>query len=71
MKQLRAQQEGLGQKLDQLQKGLKELGMDPGQNFGQAQKEMGNAGKALGNAEAIRLCRGRYALNALRQVRRT
>lgn len=68
LKQLRAQQEGLGQKLDQLQKGLKELGMDPGQNFGQAQKEMGNAGKALGNAEGDQAVQGQgNALNALRQ----
>lgn len=68
LKQLRAQQEGLGQKLDQLQKGLKELGMDPGQNFGQAQKEMGNAGKALGNAEGDQAVEGQgNALNALRQ----
>lgn len=68
LKQLRAQQDGLGQKLDQLQKGLKELGMDPGQNFGQAQKEMGSAGEALGEGEGDQAVEGQgNALNALRQ----
>jgi uncharacterized protein (TIGR02302 family) len=68
LKNLRAQQEGLGKKLDELQKGLKGLGMQPSEGFGQAQREMGNAGKALGDAQGEQAVDGQgKALNALRQ----
>ena len=68
LKQLRAQQEGLGQKLQDLQKGLKGLGMEPGEGFGQAEREMGNAGKALGQGQGEQAVEGQgNALNALRQ----
>jgi uncharacterized protein (TIGR02302 family) len=68
LKNLRAQQEGLGKKLDELQKGLKELGMQPGEGFGKAQSEMGNAGKALGEGQGEQAVQGQgNALNALRQ----
>ncbi|MGN7294830.1 TIGR02302 family protein [Rhizobium sp. SAFR-030] len=68
LKQLRAQQEGLGKKLQELQKGLKELGMDPGEGFGEAEREMGNAGKALGQGQGDNAVEGQgNALNALRQ----
>ena len=68
LKNLRAQQEGLGKKLEELQKGLKELGMQPGQGFGDAQREMGNAGKALGEGQGEQAVEGQgNALSALRQ----
>lgn len=68
LKNLRAQQEGLGKQLGELQKGLKELGMDPGPGFGQAEREMGNAGKALGQGQGEQAVEGQgNALNALRQ----
>jgi uncharacterized protein (TIGR02302 family) len=68
LKQLRAQQDGLGQKLQELQKGLKSLGMEPGEGFGQAEREMGNAGKALGQSQGEQAVEGQgNALNALRQ----
>ncbi|MBP2550217.1 uncharacterized protein (TIGR02302 family) [Neorhizobium galegae] len=68
LKQLRAQQDGLGQKLKDLQKGLKDLGMQPGEGFGQAEREMGNAGKALGQSQGEQAVEGQgNALNALRQ----
>jgi uncharacterized protein (TIGR02302 family) len=68
LKNLRAQQEGLGKKLQELQKGLKELGMQPGEGFGQAEREMGSAGKALGEGQGEQAVQGQgNALNALRQ----
>ncbi|MBU1313469.1 MAG: TIGR02302 family protein [Alphaproteobacteria bacterium] len=68
LKNLRAQQEGLGQQLQELQKGLAELGMQPGEGFGQAEREMGNAGEALGQGEGEQAVEGQgNALNALRQ----
>ncbi|TDK34569.1 TIGR02302 family protein [Rhizobium deserti] len=68
LKNLRAQQEGLGKKLNELQKGLKELGMQPGEGFGQAQREMGKAGEALGDGQGEQAVDGQgKALNALRQ----
>ena len=68
LKNLRAQQEGLGKKLEELQQGLKDLGMQPGEGFGQAQREMGNAGKALGEGQGEQAVEGQgNALNALRQ----
>ncbi len=68
LKNLRAQQEGLGKKLGELQQGLKDLGMQPGEGFGQAEREMGNAGKALGQGQGEQAVEGQgNALNALRQ----
>lgn len=68
LKQLQQSQQGLGQKLEQLQKGLKDLGMDPGQKFGDAQREMGKAGKALGQGQGDQAVEGQgNALEALRQ----
>ncbi|MFB9952762.1 TIGR02302 family protein [Rhizobium puerariae] len=68
LKNLRAQQEGLGKKLEELQQGLKGLGMQPGEGFGEAQREMGNAGRALGEGQGEQAVQGQgNALNALRQ----
>ena len=68
LKNLRAQQEGLGKKLGELRQGLKDLGMQPGQGFGEAEREMGNAGEALGEGEGEQAVEGQgNALNALRQ----
>lgn len=68
LKNLRAQQEGLGKKLEELQQGLKDLGMQPGEGFGEAEREMGNAGEALGEGEGEQAVQGQgNALNALRQ----
>lgn len=68
LKNLRAQQEGLGKKLQELQKGLKELGMQPGEGFAEAEREMGNAGEALGKGQGDQAVEGQgNALNALRQ----
>ncbi|HEV7437332.1 MAG TPA: DUF4175 family protein, partial [Pseudorhizobium sp.] len=68
LKNLRAQQEGLGKQLQELQQGLKDLGMQPGQGFGEAEREMGNAGEALGEGQGEQAVEGQgNALNALRQ----
>ncbi|KPF44921.1 TIGR02302 family protein [Rhizobium sp. AAP43] len=68
LRQLREQQEGLGKKLGELQEGLKGLGMQPGEGFGQAQKEMQGAGEALGDGQGDRAVEGQgRALEALRQ----
>jgi uncharacterized protein (TIGR02302 family) len=68
LKNLRAQQEGLGQKLQELQEALKGMGMDPGPGFGEAEREMGNAGEALGEGQGDQAVEGQgNALNALRQ----
>ncbi|WP_430255206.1 TIGR02302 family protein [Neorhizobium sp. DAR64872/K0K18] len=68
LKNLRAQQEGLGKQLGELQQALKGMGMDPGQGFGEAQSEMGSAGKALGDGQGEQAVEGQgNALNALRQ----
>lgn len=68
LRNLQAQQEGLGKQLQELQQGLKELGMQPGQGFGEAEREMGNAGEALGQGEGEQAVQGQgNALNALRQ----
>jgi uncharacterized protein (TIGR02302 family) len=68
LKSLRAQQEGLGKKLEELQQGLKDLGMQPGEGFGEAEREMGNAGEALGEGQGEQAVEGQgNALNALRQ----
>ena len=68
LKQLRAQQEGLGKKLDELQKGMKELGMKPGEGFGEAGREMKGAGEALGEGQGDRAVQGQgKAMEALRK----
>jgi uncharacterized protein (TIGR02302 family) len=68
LKNLRAQQEGLGKKLGELQQALKGMGMQPGEGFGQAEREMGSAGQALGQGEGEQAVQGQgNALNALRQ----
>jgi uncharacterized protein (TIGR02302 family) len=68
LKNLRAQQEGLGKQLGELQQALKGMGMDPGEGFGQAQSEMNGAGKALGEGQGEQAVEGQgNALNALRQ----
>ncbi|MCF6368771.1 TIGR02302 family protein [Rhizobium halophilum] len=68
LKNLRAQQEGLGKQLQELQQGLKDLGMQPGEGFGEAEREMGNAGEALGEGQGEQAVEGQgNALNALRQ----
>ncbi|CAN7314630.1 TIGR02302 family protein [Rhizobium sp. LjRoot30] len=68
LKQLRAQQDGLGKKLEELQKGLKELGMQPGEGFGEAGREMKGAGQALGESQGERAVQGQgKALEALRK----
>ncbi|MFP3386757.1 DUF4175 family protein, partial [Tritonibacter sp. SIMBA_163] len=60
--------EGLGQQLQELQKGLAELGMEPGEGFGEAEQQMGEAGEALGQGEGEQAVEGQgNALNALRQ----
>lgn len=68
LKKLREQQDGLGRQLGELQKGLRDLGMDPGQNFGKAEQEMKGAGEALGQSQGEQAVEGQgNALNALRQ----
>lgn len=68
LKQLQAQQDGLGKQLEELQKGLKELGMKPGEGFGEAGREMKGAGEALGQGEGERAVQGQgKALEALRK----
>lgn len=68
LKDLRARQEGLGDKLKQLQEGLSALGIKPGDNFGKAGEEMKGAGKALGQGNGGQAVDGQgKALEALRQ----
>ncbi|MES5099976.1 TIGR02302 family protein [Agrobacterium sp. BA1120] len=68
LKNLRQQQDGLGKQLGDLQKGLRDLGMEPGQNFGKAEQEMKGAGQALGQSQGEQAVEGQgNALNALRQ----
>lgn len=68
LKNLRQQQDGLGKQLGELQNGLRDLGMDPGQNFGKAEQEMKGAGQALGQSQGEQAVEGQgNALNALRQ----
>ncbi|MCS4245269.1 uncharacterized protein (TIGR02302 family) [Rhizobium sp. BIGb0125] len=68
LKQLRAQQDALGKQLGELQQGMKDLGMQPGEGFGKAQQEMQGAGEALGQGQGDRAVEGQgNALNALRQ----
>ncbi|MDZ7925814.1 MAG: TIGR02302 family protein [Agrobacterium sp.] len=68
LKNLRAQQDALGKQLGELQQGLRDLGMEPGENFGKAQQEMEGAGEALGKSQGEQAVEGQgNALNALRQ----
>ncbi|XUY29063.1 TIGR02302 family protein [Agrobacterium sp. rho-8.1] len=68
LKNLRQQQDGLGKQLGELQKGLRDLGMEPGQNFGKAEQDMKGAGQALGDSQGEQAVEGQgNALNALRQ----
>ncbi|KQO80097.1 TIGR02302 family protein [Rhizobium sp. Leaf262] len=68
LKKLRQQQDGLGKQLGELQKGLRDLGMEPGENFGKAEREMKGAGEALGKSQGEQAVEGQgNALNALRQ----
>jgi uncharacterized protein (TIGR02302 family) len=68
LKNLRAQQDALGKQLGELQQGLRDLGMEPGENFGKAQQEMEGAGEALGKGQGEQAVEGQgNALNALRQ----
>lgn len=68
LKQLKAQQDALGQKLKELQKGLADQGMKPGENFAEAEREMQGAGKALGEGEGSPAVEGQgKAMQALRK----
>ncbi|MCZ8177713.1 MAG: TIGR02302 family protein [Rhizobium sp.] len=68
LRQLRQQQEQLGQQLGELQEGLRGMGMEPGPGFGEAQQEMQGAGEALGQGEGDRAVQGQgRAMEALRQ----
>lgn len=68
LKNLRAQQDALGRKLGDLQKGLSDLGVKPGEGFAQAEREMRGAGEALGQGQGERAVEGQgKALEALRQ----
>lgn len=68
LKQLQEQQQGLGQQLQELQEALKGMGIQPGDQFGQAQREMEGAGDALGKSQGSRAVEGQgRALEALRQ----
>lgn len=68
LKQLRAQQDALGKQLQELQKSLGDMGMKPGEGFGQAQREMEGAGKDLGQGNGSGALEGQgRALEALRK----
>ncbi|MFK5980764.1 MAG: TIGR02302 family protein [Rhizobiaceae bacterium] len=68
LKQLQQQQEALQQKLGELGKQLEGMGLDPSQQFGEAQGEMGKAGKNLGKGRAGEATSNQAkALDALRQ----
>ncbi|QLF68579.1 TIGR02302 family protein [Peteryoungia desertarenae] len=68
LRNLREQQEALGEQLGQLQQGLRDLGMEPGEGFGEAQREMQGAGEALGQGQGGEAVDGQgRAMEALRQ----
>lgn len=68
LKQLRAQQDALGKRLQELQKSLGDMGMKPGEGFGQAQREMEGAGRDLGQGNGSSALEGQgRALEALRK----
>ena len=68
---MRGLQEGQGKlqsDLEQMMKDLKGLGINPGEGFGDANKSMGQAGKALGDADGGQAVdRQSNALDALRR----
>lgn len=68
LKDLKAQQEALGQQLGELEQALKGMGLDPGDGFGEAGREMEGASEALGEGqgESAVGSQGR-ALEALRR----
>jgi len=68
MKKLQEQQDALGKQLGELQEALKGMGLEPGEGFGQAGREMKGASEALGEGEGESAVgsQGR-ALEALRQ----
>lgn len=68
LKDLKAQQDALGKQLGELQKSLKEMGIEPGKGFGEAGREMKGASDSLGKGEGEPAVgsQGR-ALEALRQ----
>lgn len=68
LKKLREQQDGLGKQLGELQEALKGMGLDPGEGFGKAGREMKDAAEALGEGQGEPAVgsQGR-ALEALRQ----
>ncbi|MBD9374922.1 TIGR02302 family protein [Rhizobium sp. ARZ01] len=68
LKDLKAEQDALGKQLGELQKSLKEMGIDPGKGFGEAGREMKGASESLGKGEGEPAVgsQGR-ALEALRQ----
>ncbi|MDX3929724.1 MAG: TIGR02302 family protein [Shinella sp.] len=51
LKDLKAQQDALGQQLSELEKGLQGMGLDPGKGFGEAGREMEGASDALGQGQ--------------------
>ncbi|MBB3658950.1 uncharacterized protein (TIGR02302 family) [Rhizobium sp. BK650] len=68
LKQLRSQQDTLGKQLQELQKNLGDMGMKPGEGFGQAQREMEGAGRDLGQGNGSGALEGQgRALEALRK----
>lgn len=68
LKALRERQDGLSKKLQELQKGLSDLGIKPGSKFGEAGKRMQGAGEALGEGEGGKAVDGQgKALEALRE----
>ena len=66
--QLQERQNGLAGRLDGLMKGLKDLGIDPGQELGNAGKSMGRAGRKLGEGDTQdAIGEQQQALDALRK----
>lgn len=68
LKKLQEQQDTLGKQLGEIQEALKGMGLEPGEGFGQAGREMKGASEALGEGqgESAVGSQGR-ALEALRQ----
>ena len=68
LKKLQEQQDALGKQLGEVQEALKGMGLEPGEGFGQAGREMKGASEALGEGqgESAVGSQGR-ALEALRQ----
>ncbi|MCL6708655.1 TIGR02302 family protein [Pseudomonas sp. R2.Fl] len=68
LKNLQQQQQGLGQQLQELQEGLKGMGIQPGDNFAEAESQMRGAGESLGKGQGEQAVEGQgKALEALRQ----